>query len=48
MTTRDNDAPPPVPALLASSWQAAMLLGALTLILGFILRHAVRRQLSQV
>jgi uncharacterized membrane protein HdeD (DUF308 family) len=36
MTTGDNDAPPPVPALLAGSWQVAMLLGALTLILGII------------
>jgi uncharacterized membrane protein HdeD (DUF308 family) len=35
MTAADNDVPPPA-ALLASSWQAAMLLGALTLILGII------------
>jgi uncharacterized membrane protein HdeD (DUF308 family) len=35
MTAGDNDVPPPA-ALLASSWQAAMLLGALTLILGII------------
>ncbi len=36
MTTGDNDAPPPAAALLAGSWQAAILLGALTLILGII------------
>jgi uncharacterized membrane protein HdeD (DUF308 family) len=36
MTTGDNDALPPAPALLTGSWQAAMLLGALTLILGII------------
>ncbi|HEY9244421.1 MAG TPA: DUF308 domain-containing protein [Streptosporangiaceae bacterium] len=36
MTTGDNDALPPAPALLTASWQAAMLLGALTLILGII------------
>src|SRR5580692_4158558 len=35
MTTGDNDASPPA-ALLTGSWQAAMLLGALTLILGII------------
>ena len=35
MTAGDNDAPPPA-ALLTGSWQAAMLLGALTLILGII------------
>jgi uncharacterized membrane protein HdeD (DUF308 family) len=35
MTAGDNDTPPPA-ALLAGSWQAAMLLGALTLILGII------------
>lgn len=35
MTTGDNDAPS-APALLTGSWQAAMLLGALTLILGII------------
>jgi uncharacterized membrane protein HdeD (DUF308 family) len=35
MTTGDNDATPPA-ALLTGSWQAAMLLGALTLILGII------------
>ena len=36
MTTGDNGAADPVPALLTGSWQAAMLLGALTLILGII------------
>lgn len=36
MTTGDNDALPPAPAPLTASWQAAMLLGALTLILGII------------
>jgi uncharacterized membrane protein HdeD (DUF308 family) len=37
MTTGDNDAAPSTPAaLLTGSWQAAMLLGALTLILGII------------
>jgi uncharacterized membrane protein HdeD (DUF308 family) len=36
MTTGDYDAPPPAPALLTGSWQAAILLGALTLILGII------------
>ncbi|HEY2126917.1 MAG TPA: DUF308 domain-containing protein [Streptosporangiaceae bacterium] len=36
MTTGDNDPPSPAPALLTGSWQAAMLLGALTLILGII------------
>jgi uncharacterized membrane protein HdeD (DUF308 family) len=36
MTTGDNDAPSPAAALLTSSWQAAVLLGALTLILGII------------
>jgi uncharacterized membrane protein HdeD (DUF308 family) len=37
MTTADNDGSTPAPpALLAGSWQAAMLLGALTLILGII------------
>ena len=35
MTAGDNDTPSPA-ALLTSSWQAAMLLGALTLILGII------------
>lgn len=35
MTAGDNDNPSPA-ALLTSSWQAAMLLGALTLILGII------------
>ena len=35
MTAGDNDVPPPA-ALLTGSWQAAMLLGALTLILGII------------
>jgi uncharacterized membrane protein HdeD (DUF308 family) len=35
MTTGDNDAPP-APALLTGSWQAAILLGVLTLILGII------------
>jgi len=35
MTAADNDTPPPA-ALLTGSWQAAMLLGALTLILGII------------
>jgi len=35
MTAGDNDAAPPA-ALLTGSWQAAMLLGALTLILGII------------
>jgi uncharacterized membrane protein HdeD (DUF308 family) len=36
MTTGDNDAPAPAGTLLTSSWQAAILLGALTLILGII------------
>lgn len=37
MTTGDNDGSAPAPAaLLTGSWQAAMLLGALTLILGII------------
>lgn len=36
MTTVHNDAPPSAPPLLTGSWQAAMLLGALTLILGII------------
>jgi uncharacterized membrane protein HdeD (DUF308 family) len=36
MTIGDSDAPPPAPAVLTGSWQAAMLLGALTLILGII------------
>jgi uncharacterized membrane protein HdeD (DUF308 family) len=36
MTAGDNDAEPPAAALLTGSWQAAMLLGALTLILGVI------------
>jgi len=37
MTTGDNDAAPSAPAaLLTGSWQAAMLLGVLTLILGII------------
>jgi uncharacterized membrane protein HdeD (DUF308 family) len=36
MTAGDNDAESPAAALLAGSWQAAMLLGALTLILGII------------
>lgn len=36
MTTADDDAPPAAPAILTGSWQAAMLLGALTLILGII------------
>ena len=37
MTTGDYDGPSPAPpALLTGSWQAAMLLGALTLILGII------------
>ncbi len=36
MTTGDDDAPPAAPAILTGSWQAAMLLGALTLILGII------------
>jgi uncharacterized membrane protein HdeD (DUF308 family) len=35
MTAGDNDTPSPA-ALLTSSWQAAMLLGGLTLILGII------------
>jgi len=35
MTAGDNDTPTPA-ALLTGSWQAAMLLGALTLILGII------------
>jgi uncharacterized membrane protein HdeD (DUF308 family) len=35
MTAGDNDTPPPA-ALLTGSWQAAILLGALTLILGII------------
>jgi uncharacterized membrane protein HdeD (DUF308 family) len=35
MTAGDNDTPSPA-ALLTSSWQAAILLGALTLILGII------------
>jgi len=35
MTAGDNDTPSPA-ALLTGSWQAAMLLGALTLILGII------------
>jgi uncharacterized membrane protein HdeD (DUF308 family) len=35
MTAGDNGEPP-APALLTGSWQAAMLLGALTLILGII------------
>ena len=35
MATGDTDPPPPA-ALLTGSWQAAMLLGALTLILGII------------
>jgi uncharacterized membrane protein HdeD (DUF308 family) len=36
MTTGDYDAPPPAPAVLTGSWQAAILLGVLTLILGII------------
>jgi uncharacterized membrane protein HdeD (DUF308 family) len=35
MTTGDYDAPPP-PSVLTGSWQAAILLGVLTLILGII------------
>ena len=35
MTTGDYDTPPP-PSVLTGSWQAAMLLGVLTLILGII------------
>jgi len=35
MTTADYDTPPP-PSVLTGSWQAAMLLGVLTLILGII------------
>ena len=35
MTAGDNDVPPPA-ALLTGSWQAAILLGVLTLILGII------------
>jgi uncharacterized membrane protein HdeD (DUF308 family) len=36
MTAGDSDAEPPAAALLTGSWQAAMLLGGLTLILGII------------
>ena len=36
MLSGDSDAQPPSPSLLAASWQATVILGALTLILGVV------------